>query len=81
MSLRPRLAWLWQAPLALAAFVVALVLLLRVVPPPTSAFMLGCDHRPVQQDWVPWSRIAPAAALAVVASEDQKFPDHWGFDF
>jgi monofunctional biosynthetic peptidoglycan transglycosylase len=26
-------------------------------------------------------RIAPAAALAVVAAEDQKFPDHWGFDF
>jgi monofunctional biosynthetic peptidoglycan transglycosylase len=81
MRLRPRFAWLWQAPLALVAFVVALMVLLRFVPPPTTAFMLGCDHRPVQQDWVPWSRIAPAAALAVVAAEDQKFPDHWGFDF
>lgn len=79
--MRPRLAWLWQAPLALAAFVIALVLLLRFVPPPTTAFMLACEHRPVQQHWVPWPRIAPAAALAVVASEDQKFPSHWGFDF
>jgi monofunctional biosynthetic peptidoglycan transglycosylase len=30
--------------------------------------------------WVPMERIAPDAALAVVAAEDQKFPDHWGFD-
>jgi len=26
------------------------------------------------------TRISPNLALAVVASEDQKFPDHWGFD-
>jgi monofunctional biosynthetic peptidoglycan transglycosylase len=33
------------------------------------------------QDWVPWDRIAPHAAVAVIASEDQKFLAHDGFDF
>lgn len=57
-----------------------LVPVFRFVPPPTTAFMLFAPLRPVHQDWVPASAIAPAAALAVIASEDQKFPEHWGFD-
>jgi monofunctional glycosyltransferase len=64
-----------------AAFCVLLVLLLRWVPPPTTAFMLEAEIRPVHQHWVRWAEIAPAARLAVVASEDQKFPEHHGFDF
>jgi monofunctional glycosyltransferase len=67
--------------LALVAFDLLLVLLLRWVPPPTTAFMLEADIRPLHQRWVPWTQIAPAARLAVVASEDQKFPEHHGFDF
>lgn len=70
-----------MALLALAAFDVLLVLLLRWVPPPTTAFMLEADIRPLHQRWIPWPQIAPAARLAVVASEDQKFPEHHGFDF
>lgn len=31
-------------------------------------------------DWVSMDQISPWMALAVVASEDQKFPEHWGFD-
>jgi len=62
-------------------FSVLPVLLLRWLPPPTSAFMLEADLRPVHQQWVPWPRISAEAKLAVVASEDQKFPDHHGFDF
>lgn len=69
------------AVLGLFAFSVLLVLLFRWVPVPTSAFMLEADLKPVHQEWVSWSHIAPAARLAVVASEDQKFPDHHGFDF
>ena len=30
--------------------------------------------------WVRWDRISPNAALAVMASEDQNFPTHHGFD-
>lgn len=65
-----------------------MVLLLRWVPPPTTAFMLraaqsapdsgagaGMPYR-----WTAWDGIAPHAALAVMASEDQKFPEHNGFD-
>jgi len=72
---------LWLAPLTFAATALALVLLLRIAPPLTSAFMLASPVRPVQYQWVDRTRIAPAAALAAVAAEDQKFPDHWGFDF
>jgi monofunctional biosynthetic peptidoglycan transglycosylase len=37
--------------------------------------------QPQQYQWVPLERIAPEAALAVVAAEDQRFPLHSGFDF
>ncbi len=30
--------------------------------------------------WVDLDQISPNLPLAVVASEDQKFPEHWGFD-
>ena len=84
--MNPLRRWLRNHPLraatvAIVALPLMLVLLLRWVPPPTSAFMLECEHRPVDQHWVPAQRIAPAAALAVIASEDQRFPEHWGFDF
>ena len=34
----------------------------------------------IQQEWVPWEEIAPHLSIAVVAAEDQKFPEHHGFD-
>jgi monofunctional biosynthetic peptidoglycan transglycosylase len=66
-----------------------LVLVLRFVPPPTSAVMLerlasqrwhGHAQFHIRQHWVPWRAISPWAPLAVVAGEDQKFPFHHGFD-
>ena len=33
-----------------------------------------------RHSWVDLERISPNLPLAVVASEDQKFPEHWGFD-
>lgn len=33
-----------------------------------------------QHHWVPLAQISPAMQLAVIASEDQKFPQHWGLD-
>lgn len=65
------------------------VLLLSVVPAWTSSFMVHYQidrltssrkMPPLQHDWVSWEQIAPAAKLAVIAAEDQKFPDHFGFD-
>ena len=34
----------------------------------------------LRYSWVDLNRISPHLPLAVVASEDQKFPEHWGFD-
>ncbi|MDE9590558.1 transglycosylase domain-containing protein, partial [Xenorhabdus bovienii] len=31
--------------------------------------------------WIAQNQISPYMALAVIAAEDQKFPQHWGFDF
>jgi monofunctional glycosyltransferase len=64
------------------------VLALRWCAPPTSAFMLearaaaALAHRPYHTlyRWVALERISPEAQLAVIASEDQGFPFHWGFD-
>jgi monofunctional biosynthetic peptidoglycan transglycosylase len=60
----------------------ALVLSLRWVDPPTSAFMLQDDsgRAPVLYEWTAWLDLGSAAALAVVAAEDQKFAQHFGFD-
>jgi monofunctional glycosyltransferase len=65
------------------------VLLFRWINPPYSAFMAEAqiaawarrDSSYVfRHSWVDLKRISPNLPLAVVASEDQKFPEHWGFD-
>jgi monofunctional biosynthetic peptidoglycan transglycosylase len=65
------------------------VLLLRWVNPFYSAFMAEAQaaawlsrdsHYEFHHTWVDLDRISPNLPLAVVASEDQKFPEHWGFD-
>jgi monofunctional biosynthetic peptidoglycan transglycosylase len=69
--------------------IVAMILLLRFVPPPTSAFMLvrhverltGAAPGPaVMNNWTSMRNIPEHMALAVVAAEDQNFPNHFGFD-
>jgi monofunctional glycosyltransferase len=81
-------AVLWVVGGLLAASV-GVVVLLRWVDPPISAFMAETTlHAWIERDrsyefrhrWVDLNQISPNLALAVVASEDQKFPDHWGFD-
>jgi monofunctional glycosyltransferase len=68
---------------------VAAVLALRWINPVYSAFMAEAQIEAwTQRDskyvlrhhWVALEQISPNLPLAVVASEDQKFPDHWGFD-
>lgn len=53
---------------------------LRSQPPLISAFMLLSKVKPVEYQWVPADEIAEVARKAVVASEDQKFWKHDGFD-
>jgi monofunctional biosynthetic peptidoglycan transglycosylase len=66
------------------------VLTLRWLHPLTSAFMLEAaaqaalaKQRGYHTDyrWVSLEHISPHAAIAVIASEDQTFPFHAGFDF
>jgi len=59
----------------------AVVLALRWVEPPTSAFMIQSEVQPVEFRWVPASQIPESMRDAVIAAEDQKFRTHWGFDF
>ena len=70
-------AWslLWRA---LLVFILVL-LVFRFVPPPTTAFMLQSDY-PVKQSWVNIDTLPSYVPLAVVASEDQRFPEHLGVD-
>ena len=69
----------------LLALVVATLLLMRFVNPPPSAFMLAhclsSEDARVHYQWVDYRRISKWMPLAVVASEDQRFPTHWGVDF
>ncbi len=71
------------AVLGLGAAGMLLILLLRWVPVPTSAFMLShhWNGQQVAYQWVAFQDIAPSMAIAVVASEDQRFLQHRGFDF
>ncbi|MGK3128600.1 monofunctional biosynthetic peptidoglycan transglycosylase [Pantoea sp. C8B4] len=75
------LAWLgiWLAGIVIFAF----------LPVPFSAVMVerqlgawfsGRFGYVAHSDWVSMDEISPWMALAVIASEDQKFPEHWGFD-
>ncbi|WP_226454562.1 monofunctional biosynthetic peptidoglycan transglycosylase [Pseudomonas sp. AF03-9] len=68
---------------------VLLVLLFRIVPPPFTALMVErkieswIDGEPIdlQRSWVQWEEISDELKVAVMAGEDQRFPQHWGFDF
>jgi monofunctional biosynthetic peptidoglycan transglycosylase len=67
---------------------VVCVVLLRWIPPLTSGVMverridalLAWKSYRIDYRWVPWSRISKHAGLAVIAAEDQNFPNHYGFD-
>ncbi len=85
--LRNFLLWLGAGFFALT---IAAVLLMRWVPPLSSAFIANGyltawrDHDfswRAEHRWTPYERISRHVKLAVIASEDQKFAFHPGFDF
>lgn len=45
-----------------------------------SAWLSGDFGYVAHSDWVSMDAISPMMGLAVIAAEDQKFPEHWGFD-
>ena len=81
--------WLGMAAGIFIGLSVLLVLPWRWLDPPTSAFMVWhwvearLEGRPppvLFHEWVDWAAIAPEMPLAVIAAEDQRFPEHGGFD-
>jgi monofunctional biosynthetic peptidoglycan transglycosylase len=68
---------------------VASVILFRFVPVPfTPLMVIRCaeqliDGRPLKmsKDWTALEKMSPALPLAVIAAEDQRFEEHFGFDF
>jgi monofunctional glycosyltransferase len=81
-------ATLWLIGICIAGSVLA-VGSLRWINPFFTAFMAEAQvaawtsrdsNYVFRHSWVDLDRISPNLPLAVVASEDQKFPEHWGFD-
>ncbi|MDX9710760.1 MAG: monofunctional biosynthetic peptidoglycan transglycosylase [Trichloromonas sp.] len=90
-SFRRRLLFAFaKAAVGLVGLSLLAVLLLRFVPPVTSAFMAARyaegvfgarAYTAIDYRWVNGKKISPQMPLAAVAAEDQKFPEHFGFDF
>lgn len=65
------------------------VIVFRFVPVPLTPLMIlrSCEQisdgkdLKLKKDWVAFENMSPAASLAVMAAEDQKFEEHFGFDF
>ncbi|WP_337262699.1 MULTISPECIES: monofunctional biosynthetic peptidoglycan transglycosylase [unclassified Serratia (in: enterobacteria)] len=81
--------WLKRALLAVLGAWLAGIILFAFLPVPFSAVMVerqisawlsGDFSYVAHSDWVSMDDISPNMVLAVMAAEDQKFPDHWGFD-
>lgn len=81
--------WLLRALMAVVALWIAGIVLFSFLPVPFSAVMVerqlgawlsGDFSYVAHSDWVSMDEISPWMPLAVMAAEDQKFPDHWGFD-
>ena len=84
-------AWRWIFKSILYFFVgtILWVVVLKFVPVWLTPFMIsrkieaiadGKDSK-IHSEWTSIENISKEAPLAVVSSEDQKFPEHWGFDF
>lgn len=78
-----------RAVIVLGVFWGGGITLFSVMPVPFSAVMVerqlgawlsGDFGYVAHSDWVSMDEISPWMGLAVIAAEDQKFPEQWGFD-
>jgi monofunctional biosynthetic peptidoglycan transglycosylase len=86
-----RIAFRWVLYGILVFFIssILFVLLYAIVNPPVTPLMVirsfqqmfGGEKVVLKKDWVPIREISPSLQLAVVASEDNRFLEHHGFDF
>jgi len=79
--------WLKRILLFCFGLSLAIVLLYRFVPVPATplmairAFEKEKSQGRFKKDWVPLHQISPHLVQAVIASEDNRFEQHYGFDF
>lgn len=69
--------------LYLFAASIVYVLVCKWIWPPVTITQLAAvvEGYGLKRDYVSWDEISPNAKLAAIASEDQLFPDHNGFDW
>lgn len=88
-SLYKPFLWLKRAIISLLGIWLAGIVFFSFLPVPFSAVMVerqisawlsGDFGYVAHSDWVSMNEISSPMALAVMAGEDQKFPEHWGFD-
>jgi monofunctional glycosyltransferase len=82
---RPRqrfsfIGFILQLLFVFLALLLLVIFGLRWLPPPVTSYMLQSPVQPVKYQWVPAASITETMRRAVVASEDQKFWMHHGFD-
>jgi monofunctional biosynthetic peptidoglycan transglycosylase len=81
----PANAWRFikRAVLFLFLFQFIYIIILKWIDPPVTLTQLGSllSGHGLKRDYVNYTDISKFAKLAVMASEDQLFPDHEGFDF
>jgi len=81
----PANAWRFikRAVLFLFFFQFFYIIILKWIDPPVTLTQLGSllTGNGLKRDYVDYADISSYAKLAVMASEDQLFPDHEGFDF
>lgn len=77
--------WRFLKRLFLILFILQFVyiIILKWINPPVTLTQLGSfiSGNGLKRDYVSAAEISPYAGLAVIASEDQLFPDHNGFDW
>jgi len=76
------LRWLLRGALAGTLVILVLIALFAVVNPPITHTIWSEQRRlgEVDREWIPLEDIAPVMARSVVAAEDARFCQHWGFD-
>jgi monofunctional biosynthetic peptidoglycan transglycosylase len=74
--------WGYRVILWPIATILLLVLIARFAPVPSTLMLARwLGGQPVERQWVSFDAISPNLVQAVVASEDQRFCEHWGVDF
>jgi monofunctional glycosyltransferase len=86
-----RKTWTWTKRIVVGFFTLSIIstILFRFIPVPLTPLMLirtveqlsSGESPRLYKDWVPIRNISPNLVVAVIAAEDQKFAEHFGFDF